>query len=184
MPVMTRRLLAPTSLVFASAVICRCGSTAPTPASTTKPALLHLTFTGAVAATGRSVTSANAQCVQAPSGPSDGWAVNATITTPGNQWNFSLDYTAGTAKPGRFQLNSGQAGVAASTPMILEMESTNPIADYLTSADATSYTYYMPDTLGNATVNASLESGSLDATFTPSTPSNLTFTVKGTWSCG
>lgn len=181
---MTRRhLLSSAFIAVAGAVLCDCSSTSPTPASATKPLTLHLAFTGAVTAAGSSVTATGAQCTQGPGGPSGGWAWNATVTTPGNQWQISLDFTGATPKPGRFQLNDGQAGVANSTPMIFEAQSTNPIADFLASAGATSYTYYTPGTTNYATVDASLESGTIDATFTPFTPSDLTFTIAGTWSC-
>lgn len=183
MPHMSNRdLLALACVVVLGAALCGCSSATPTPASTTRPATLHLAFTGAVAS-GSGVTATDALCTQGSGGPSDGWAWSATLITPGNRWQISLDYTGTTLKPGRFKLNDGQAGIANSTPMIFEIQSTDPIADYLTSAGATSYTYYMPETTNYATVDASLESGTIDATFTPWTPSNLTFTIKGTWSC-
>jgi hypothetical protein len=174
-----------------------CSSASVTPAAVAiAHSSPHLTFTGAVTAVATRLveveptqdadsaqTAAFAtQCAYASGGSTGAWSAQITLATPGNEWEIKLSLLGfGDPAPGRYPL-WGSSGGAPSGDLGLNVLSAKPIASYLESAGAGSYSYYNPGTRDYATVDKSLSTGTIHVTQSPTVPSNLRFTIDGTWS--
>ncbi|MBR7827944.1 hypothetical protein KDK95_16630 [Actinospica sp. MGRD01-02] len=126
------------------------------------------------------------ECRMAAPGSTAAWDAQVTVRTPGNEWQISLSsgQTIGDPSPGRHQLiGNSYPGQVPDGAVSLDVQSQQAVADYLSNGSS-SYEYYMkPTTTYFATINPSLESGTLNVTLDADQAGATELTISGTWSC-